>query len=113
LPRILAERIGLHGGWRSVTNVMLGLWSSEVMHVVRLRSASFRAACADDFEPFLLWWDGHPPPSGETSSFGLFDPATGGSRRRLFADLATATGRTVPRYRGYGDAATRLRAMLA
>lgn len=108
LPRIFADRIGLRGGWRSVTNVMLGLWSSEVLHVVRLRSASFLAACPDDLEPFLEWWAGRPPSTGESSTFGLFDPGVGLSKRRSFADLATAIARAVPRYRGYGDAAARL-----
>ena len=43
----LARRLGVDGGFRSVTHVVAGLWSSEVLHVVRLRPASFAAVCPD------------------------------------------------------------------
>ena len=74
LPGVLADRLGI-AGWRVLTHVMLGLWSSEMLHVLRLRSASFRAACPDPTDAFLGWWAGDPPSSGVTSAFAVFDPA--------------------------------------
>ena len=64
LPAVMADRLGLRGGFASVTNVIAGLWSSEVIHVVRLRSATFQATCPDDPSGFASWWNGDVPPAG-------------------------------------------------
>jgi transcriptional regulator with XRE-family HTH domain len=107
LAAALAERLGVRG-WASETHVMVGLWSAEVLHVLRLRTESFRSLCPDSAGAFESWWTGRPTPSGRTSTFVLLDPLVSG-RQRTYVDLETAL--TVrPRYRGYGEAATALAA---
>jgi len=108
LADAVGRRLGIRG-WASVSHVMVAIWSSEVLHAVRLRPATFRALCPDSAESFAAWWSGTAPQPGTTSSFVLFDPLPGvRSSRRRFVDLEAAM--TVePRYRGYADAASRLR----
>ena len=105
----LARRLGIVGGLRSVTHVVAGLWSSEVLHVVRLRRASFASVCPDPAVAFAAWWDGAEPPLGTTSAFVLFDPIPGTrlSRRRWVG--LEAIDRVDPRYRGYAHALDVLR----
>jgi transcriptional regulator with XRE-family HTH domain len=112
LPAVIAERIGLRGGFASVSNVIAGLWSAEVFHTIRMRPASFRAVCPDDDDAFEAWWSGSPPaPGPATSAFILFDPIhPGGNRRRQFVALEEAIGTSVrPRFRGYAHAVDALR----
>lgn len=111
LPSVAAERLGLRGGWDVVTHVVAALWSSEVIHAIRLHPASFRATCPDGIDAFAGWWSGRPPtPPSVTSSLVLFDPVGGGrSDRRRFVGLdqvAAVRGR----YRGYADALEAIRA---
>lgn len=113
LPAIMAERIGLRSGFASVTNVVCGLWSAEVLHTLRIRPASFRAVCPDPDSAFEAWWSGSlPAPGASTSAFVLFDPiVTAGARRRSFVPLEHALApATRPRYRGYAHATDELRA---
>jgi transcriptional regulator with XRE-family HTH domain len=113
LPAAIADRIGLRGGFATVTNVVVALWSAEVLHDVRMRPASFRAVCPGGIGPFEGWWSGNPPISGPaTSAFVFFDPITAESRRRRsFVALDEAIESSVrPRYRGYAHAADALRA---
>jgi transcriptional regulator with XRE-family HTH domain len=106
----LARRLGISGGFTSVTHVVAALWSAEVLHVVRLRMASFEAICPDPTDAFAAWWDGDEPRPGESSSLVLFDPLPGQRRsRRRWVGLGAAAG-IEPRYRGYADALDRLRA---
>lgn len=108
LGRVLAERLGIRGGWTSETHVIAGLWSSEVIHVLRIRHATFRVTCPDSNDAFDAWWAGDPANlRGVTSSLVLLDPAPGvrdGFRTTAVSDA------TRPRYRGYADAVERLRA---
>ena len=106
LAPVIAQRIGLGGGFRSVTHAMVGLWSSEVLHSVRIRTATFRALCPDPIEAFASWWDGNPPRTGTTSAFVLFDPIAR-SRARRYVELDAAL-RVEARYRGYAEAAAAL-----
>lgn len=111
LPAVMAERLALRGGFRSVTHVIAGLWSNEVIHAVRIRKATFRAVCPDNETAFAAWWSGQPPEdAGVTSSFVLFDPApvpTG--RRQSFVGLEeTLAGAIRPRHLGYAAAAATL-----
>ena len=108
LPGVIADRVGLRGGFASVTNVMAGLWSSEVIHAARIRAATFAAVFPDDVMPFEMWWKGATPEPGRpTSSFILLDPIRYGFGRRIsFANVGPAVR---PRYRGYADAAQSLR----
>jgi transcriptional regulator with XRE-family HTH domain len=111
LPSIAAERVGLRRGWDVVTNVVVALWSSEVLHALRLHPTSFRAVCPDPLSAFEAWWSGDPPDRGRpTSSLVLFDPVGGGrSDRRRYVGLDEST--TVRgRYRGYADATAAIRA---
>ena len=109
LAGALADRLDLGPrGWRSVTHVMAGLWSSEVLHVLRLRRATFAALCPDPPDAFHVWLDGDAPPEGVTSSLVVLDPLVPfGSRRRAIAIV----GRDGPdpRHRGYTEAAEALR----
>lgn len=105
----LAKRLGLPGGFRSVTNVVVALWSSEVLHSLRLREMSFRSVCPDGPESFEAWWSGRIPDAGVTSALVVFDPIPGRrSSRRRWVGLDRL--RSVdPRYRGYADALEVLR----
>lgn len=111
LPGVLGERLGLRDGWHVVTNVIAALWSSEVIHDLRLHPASFRAVCPNDAEAFGEWWAGQPPGRpGATSALVLFDPVGGGrSDRRRFVGLE-AVDVVRGRYRGYPDAVEAIRA---
>jgi hypothetical protein len=114
LPAVMAERLGIRGGFRSVTNVMAGLGSNEVIHVARLRGATFTSVCPDDESGFEAWWIGRPPTAGGPSSaFVLLDPgADAAPRRSPFVGLdAVLQGSIRPRYRGYSDAVDAVRGM--
>ena len=110
LAAAIAERAGIGPrGWRSVTHVMAGLWSAEVLHVLRLRRATFDALCPDPPDALLAWIDGREPPSGVISTFVLLDPAVPfGSRARTVASMSGLTTLR-PRYRDYAEAAAVLR----
>lgn len=112
LPAIVAERIGLRGGWASLTNVIVALWSSEVLHDVRLHRASFSAVCPDPLSAFESWWSGTMPDKGRaTSTLVFFDPIDAGrSDRRRFVGM-DAIDATRGRYRGYADALGVLRGL--
>jgi len=103
LARAVAQRLGLHRGFDTVTHVMAALWSAEVQHLVRLRAATFRALCPDDVSPVAGWLRGEPPAGGVTSTFILLDPLRR-PRARQWVGLDAAV-RAEPRYRGYADAA--------
>jgi hypothetical protein len=110
LAASLGDRLGMGPrGWRSVTHVMARLWSSEVLHVLRLRRATFAALCPDPPDPLLTWLRGAAPPPGVASLLVVQDPAVPfGSRSRSIA-VASDLARLRARYRGYADAAERLR----
>ena len=105
LGAVIAERARVRN-WASETHVMAALWSSEVLHALRLRTESFRALCPDDPEAFGYWWNGQIPPSGKRALFVVVDPLAT-NRQRAWISLDEAlTAR--PRYRGYSEAASRL-----
>jgi transcriptional regulator with XRE-family HTH domain len=104
LGRILVDP----GRLRSETHVVAALWSSEVLHVLRLREASFRAVAPDPPDAFAAWWNGAPPPAGRTSTLIVFDPLAHG-RSRTWIGLDEAL-RARPRYRGYAEALAALQA---
>jgi transcriptional regulator with XRE-family HTH domain len=110
LARTLAERLDLGPrGWRSVTHVMACLWSSEVLHTIRLRRASFAALCPDPPDALEAWLRGEPPAAGVSSCLVVLDPLVPfGSRRRTIAAVEEPP-RLDPRHRGYADAAEALR----
>jgi transcriptional regulator with XRE-family HTH domain len=110
LATAIADRAGIGpAGWRSVTHVMACLWSSEVLHVLRLRPATFDSLCPASSEPLEAWLQGAAPPAGVTSTLVLVDPLVPfGSRRRTIA-TGDEVSRAEPRYRGYADAADALR----
>jgi hypothetical protein len=92
-----------------VTHVTVALWSSEVLHTLRLRRSTFLAACPDPPDVFAAWWSGEPPMVGTTTSLVLFDPISGvrPSRRRWVG--LDALGTIDPPYRGYAAALAALR----
>lgn len=108
LGKVLTDRLGIRGGWASETHVIAALWSSEVIHVLRLRDGTFRAACPDPVDAFRAWWAGDVTGlSGRTSALALFDPGLG--VREAFRLGELPGDRTRSRYRGYAEAAQRLR----
>src|SRR5262245_6405548 len=107
LPVVMAERIGLGArGWDSVTHVLATLWSSEVLHVLRLRRATFDAICPDPADAFGAWWSGDRSEPDVTSTLIALDPDPELSGRRARWIGAAAAARAHPRYRDYADAAT-------
>jgi transcriptional regulator with XRE-family HTH domain len=109
LPSVMAIRLGLgSGGWRTVTHALVVLWSSEVLHVLRMRRASFAALCPSPLEPFSTWWNGGSPEPGATSSLVIFDPAPDLSPRKPRFVGADRVPNIAPRYPGYAAAATAL-----
>jgi transcriptional regulator with XRE-family HTH domain len=112
LPAVLAERLRLRGGFASVTNVMVCLWSSEVLHAIRVRAETFRAVCPDNRDDFDRWWAGDVVASTRsTSTLIVLDPNVGPSgKRRATAGLDRALeASTRPRYRSYAEAVEALR----
>ena len=109
LGAVMADRLGLGPrGWRTVTHVLAALWSSDVLHVLRLRSATFRAICPDPADAFEAWWTGRAIPDLATSTLVIFDPAPElPPRRRRWVGLHELQAAR-PRYRGYADAAAKL-----
>lgn len=105
LPAAMAERLEVRR-WSSVTHAVVALWSSEVLHALRLRPASFRSLCPDPATAFQAWWAGQPPADGVTSTLVILDPAPA-ARTPAFADFDAAL-HARPRYRTYADAATSL-----
>jgi transcriptional regulator with XRE-family HTH domain len=110
LADVLARRLGALGQhWVSETHVIVALWSSEVIHTLRLRRESFRAACPDPAADMHGWWNGTPPSRrGRTSSLLVLDPSRDVPDAGRFAALSDLD-RIRARYRGYADAAQRLR----
>jgi len=103
LGAALAQRVGV-SRWDSETHVVAGLWSAEVLHLLRLRTESFRSLCPDPVTAFEGWWTGRPPDPGRTSTLIVLDPLAPG-RRRPYVGLEAAL-KADPRYRGYADAAS-------
>jgi transcriptional regulator with XRE-family HTH domain len=108
LAPVLARQIGL-GRFVSQTHVMVGLWSSEVIHAVKRRPATIRALAPDGDTRLEAWLRGDPPPGGTSRSFVLLDPLAG-PRQQAIAGLDALLDGARPRVRGYREAADRLRA---
>jgi hypothetical protein len=108
LASAVGERLGI-GRWRTETHVIAALWSSEVLHSIRLRAESFRSLCPDSEQRFRAWWDGVPPEAGRSSSLIVVDPLAS-KRQRSFIGLDDVLAGARPRYRGYVEAARELEA---
>ena len=108
----LVRRLGLGRGERdlhSVTHVVVALWSAEVLHVLRLRAASFQGVAPDGTDAFAAWWNGAHPPAGTSTTLVVFDPLPGiRQSRRRWIGLGDAL-RAEPRYRDYATALSALR----
>ena len=102
LGRVLAERLGV-GRWCSETHAIVALWSSEVVHALRLRTDSFRTLCPDPPTSLESWWAGEPPTIGKRSCLVALDPLAP-ARKRLWIGLENALA-NLPRHRGYADVA--------
>ncbi len=106
----LAARIGIAGGFRTEIHVIVGLWSAEVLHSLRLRRETFTSVGPDPADRFGAWWAGTIDllKPGKTSSIVVLDPLPGrrSSRRRWIGLEAAMTAD--PRYRGYADVADAL-----
>jgi hypothetical protein len=105
LAAAIGERYGIRR-FGSQTHVLVCLWSSEVLHALRLRRETFRSTCGDPADAFASWWDGAPP-SGSATTLVLLDPLATG-RKRMWVDLDAALTGARPRFTGYGDAADQL-----
>ena len=109
----MAERFGIRGvagGFRSIAHVVVALWSAEVLHALRLRTATFTAIAPDAPLAFEAWWDRRAPEPGTTTSLVIFDPLPGERHsRRRWVGLSEVR-RVEPRYRDYAEALSALRA---
>lgn len=109
LAESMADRLNLGPrGWKSVAHALVVLWSSDVLHVLRLRPATFASLCSSSVDPFAAWWAGHPPEAGVTSSLVILDPDPALSSRRARYVGGDRAGVIEPRYRTYADAAAAL-----
>lgn len=102
----MAARAGIDR-WRTETHVLCALWSSEVLHALRLRTESFRALCPDEAAAFDEWWSGRRNVARSTSLLVVLDPIARG-RQRQYVGLDEALA-VRPRHRGYAAAAATLR----
>jgi transcriptional regulator with XRE-family HTH domain len=105
----LADSLGVRLGiarWSSQTHVIAALWTSEVLHALRLRPESFRSLCPDRADAFVAWWMGQPPTLGLISAMVVLDPLASG-RQRTFVGLDEALSIRA-RHRGYAEAAANL-----
>jgi transcriptional regulator with XRE-family HTH domain len=109
LADVLAGRLGIEDRqWHRVSHAIVGLWSAEVLHALRLRTETFRAACPDPAIDVHDWWAGRLPAGrGVTSSLVLLDPSPNVLDQLRFATLDDVP-RIRPRYRDYADAVARL-----
>ncbi len=108
LASVVARQLGIRP-FASQTHVMIGLWSAEVIHSLRIRSATFRALGPHSKERLDAWLKGDPPTTGISSSVVLLDPFVSG-RRVAIVGLEHVLAGTRPRVRDYREAAERLRA---
>ena len=107
LAGCLARQLAI-AGFESQTHVVVGLWSAEVIHSIRLRSATFSVLCPDSDARLRAWLSGAPPRTGASSSLVLLDPFA----KRLGQGIVGLDGVLAgarPRLRDYRDAAERLR----
>jgi hypothetical protein len=108
LATALWRSLGFERPPRTELHVMVGLWSAEVLRVLRQRPETFRSTFPDPPEAFFACMAGARPASGG-ATFVLLDPLATGRQRR-FIGLEHALEGARPRLRGYADAADRLRA---
>jgi hypothetical protein len=95
-----------------VSHVIAALWSSEVLHTLRLRGETFSSVCPDGTDPFVAWWMGRPS-AGIRSGLVVFDPLPGRrAHRRRFVGLEDVP-RLDARYRDYAEAAAAIRSRAA
>jgi transcriptional regulator with XRE-family HTH domain len=107
LAKVVAGQLGI-AHFASETHVLVGLWSAEVIHSIRLRSATFHALGPDSRERLDAWLRGDPPAAGTSSSVVLLDPFASG-RQAPMVGLEDVLAGARPRVRGYPEAAERLR----
>ena len=108
LAPVVARQLGIRR-FESQTHVMVGLWSSEVIHSVRIRRATFGALCPDTGVRLMAWMADAPPATGNSRSLVLLDPFARG-RQRAIIGLDEVLHGLKPRVPGYREAAERLRA---
>jgi transcriptional regulator with XRE-family HTH domain len=105
LAQQLGARVGI-GRWRSQTHVIAALWTSEVLHSIRMRRDSFRSLCPDATDAFAGWWRGEPPVAGTSAILIVFDPLAQGRQRQWIGLDDALTAR--PRHAGYAQVAVGL-----
>lgn len=105
LAEAIGARVGV-GRWASQTHVIAALWTSEVLHAIRMRRDSFRSLCPDTTEAFAAWWSGQHPLGGATASLIVLDPLARG-RQRQWIGLSDAFAAR-PRHAGYAQVAAGL-----
>lgn len=106
LASSFGERLGIKH-WASQTHVIAALWSSEVLHALRVRRASFRSLCPDPSDAFAQWWAGATPTTGQASILIVLDPLADG-RQRAFIGFEEVLAGARPRHHGYADVAMRI-----
>jgi hypothetical protein len=84
---------------------MVCLWSSDVLHALRIHADTFRATCPDPADRVMSWLRGSTPSRGTASALIVLDPFAEG-RQRGWIDLETALESARPRYSDYASAAS-------
>jgi len=105
----LAEDLGKRLGvtrWASQTHVIVAVWTSEVLHALRMRRDSFRTLCPDTTDAFAGWWKARPPGTGIHSVLVVLDPLSRGRQRQWIGLDDALVARS--RYAGYAEIAASL-----
>ena len=105
LPAELGQRLGVRR-WSSITNVMVGAWSAELMDEVRRHLGTFRSLCPHAADGFNSWWRGEPPSAGTTSQFVVLDPVP--RRGSILVAALDEALTSPPRYSRYAEIARKL-----
>lgn len=102
------ERLAMDGPPLVETHVLVALWSSEMVDVLRRHPGTFSAAFPSSPDAFHEWWSGGVPRRGVTTSLVLLDPFAAGADPR-FASLEEALRGLRARVSGYAAAAEQVR----
>ena len=105
LADVIGARLGVDR-WASQTHVIAAVWTSEVLHALRMRRELFRSLCPDPTDAFAGWWMAQPPTKGSHSVFVVLDPLVHGRQRQWIGLDDALVAR--PRHAGYAEVAVNL-----
>jgi transcriptional regulator with XRE-family HTH domain len=109
LARVLAERHGLRGGFRSVTHVLTIAWTAECLRTARRRRETLHSLGPDDADAFGAWWNGTTPEQPVVTSTAVFLDPVPRPRAAAWVPLGELD-RLRPRHADYAELLAALRA---